>query len=222
MFEVNLLNNKKPQIDFKKKPITEIIKDKENLPENENKGNFLLNSIVFLVVCFFIYVVYNNNKNDKKYVESISPGNVLSLIYSKDNLVTDIKTEGEYFMIIQDVLNVNKEQLYYDSLLNINSFVSVKNNSKKLYFIYKWYNDVSEDWSIEKLFSVLRNSDVLTNELELFENKIIMVSEFNEMINLFNVFKSLNLLHFFNYKIELLENKKSNVNYYKILISPND
>ena len=90
---------------------------------------------------------------------------VLSLIYSKDNLVTDIKTEGEYFMIIQDVLNVNKEQLYYDSLLNINSFVSVKNNSKKLYFIYKWYNDVSEDWSIEKLFSVLRNSDVLTNEL---------------------------------------------------------
>ena len=68
----------------------------------------------------------------------------------------------------------------------------------------------------------MKNSDVLNNEIELFKNKIIMVSEYNEMINLFNILKNLNVLYIFKYKIELLENKMSNVNYYKILILPND
>ena len=68
----------------------------------------------------------------------------------------------------------------------------------------------------------MKKTEVLTSEVELFENKIIMVSEYNEMINLFNIFKSLNVLYIFKYKIELFENKMSNINYYKILISPND
>ena len=46
-----------------------------------------------------------------------------------------------------------------------------------------------------------------------------MVSEFNEMINLFNILKSLNVLYNFQYKIELFKNKISDVNYYKIIIT---
>ena len=224
MFEINLLNKTDSQTKFKKKPITEIIKDKDIPPKNENKGNYILNSIVSLVLCFFIYIVYNNNNNNE-YFYDISPGNILSLIYSDKNQVIDIKTDRNKFTIIKDIsdiLDVNKEQSYYDSLLNTKSYVSVKENSKKIYFIYNWYNHIDDNWNIEKLYDVMKKTDVLTSEVELFENKIIMVSEYNEMINLFNIFKSLNVLYIFKYKIELFENKMSNINYYKILISPND
>ena len=65
----------------------------------------------------------------------------------------------------------------------------------------------------------MKKSSVLTNKVELFKNKIIMVAEYNEMINLFNIFKSLNILYVYRYKVELIENEISSVNYYKILIS---
>ena len=74
----------------------------------------------------------------------------------------------------------------------------------------------------KKLYNVLRKTEALTSEVELFKNNIIMVSEYSEMIKLFNIFKSLNVLHFFKYEMELLQNKMSDVIYYKILISPND
>ena len=224
MFEINLLNKTDSQTDLKKKPITEIIKNKDIPNENDNKGNYILTSIVFLVLCFFIYIVYNNNNNNE-YFYDISPGNILSLIYSDNNQVIDIKTDRNKFIIIKDIsdiFDVNKEQSYYDSLLNTKSYVSVKENSKKIYFIYNWYNHIDDNWNIEKLYDVMKKSDVLTSEVELFENKIIMVSEYNEMINLFNILKSLNVLYIFKYKIELFENKMPNINYYKILISPND
>ena len=223
MFEINLLDKTDSQMDLKKKPRTEIIKDKDIPAVNDNKGNYILNSVVFLVLCFFIYIVYNNNNNE--YFYDISPGNILSLIYSDNNQVIDIKTDRNKFIIIKDIsdiFDVNKEQSYYDSLLNTKSYVSVKENSKKIYFMYNWYNHIDDNWNIEKLYDVMKKSDALTSEVELFENKIIMVSEYNEMINLFNIFKSLNVLYIFKYKIELFENKMSNINYYKILISPND
>ena len=224
MFEINLLDKTDSQMDLKKKPRTEIIKDKDIPAVNDNKGNYILNSVVFLVLCFFIYIVYNNNNNNE-YFYDISPGNILSLIYSDKNQVIDIKTDRNKFTIIKDIsdiLDVNKEQSYYDSLLNTKSYVSVKENSKKIYFIYNWYNHIDDNWNIEKLYDVMKKSDILTSEVELFENKIIMVSEYNEMINLFNILKSLNVLYIFKYKIELFENKMPNINYYKILISPND
>ena len=223
MFEINLLNKTDSQTDLKKKPIIEIIKDKDIPSENDNKGNYILNSVVFLVLCFFIYIVYYNNSTE--YFHDISPGNILSLIYSDNNHVIDIKTDRNKFTIIKDIsdiFDVNKEQSYYDSLLNTKSYVSVKENSKKIYFMYNWYNHIDDNWNIEKLYDVMKKSDALTSEVELFENKIIMVSEYNEMINLFNIFKSLNVLYIFKYKIELFENKISNINYYKILISHND
>ena len=221
MFEINLLNKNNSQDDFKKKPIIEIIKDEKTQPENENKGNYILSSIVFTVLSFFIYIVYNNNNNFEHF-ESISPGNILSLLYSDENHVIDIKSEKNQFIIIKDVsnvFNINNEQLYYDSLLNTNSYVSVKGDSKKMYFIYNWYNQIDKNWNIEKLYDVLKKSSVLTNKVELFTNKIIMVAEYNEMINLFNIFKSLNVLHVFKYKRELRENEISEANYYKMLIA---
>jgi len=224
MFEINLLNKTDSQTNFKKKPITDIIKQKDIPIKNDNKGNYILNSIVFLILCFFIYIGYNNNNNNKYYYD-ISPGNILSLIYSDKNQVIDIKTDRNKFIItkdISDIFDVNKEQSYYDSLLNTKTYVSVKENNKKIYFMYNWYNHKDDNWNIEKLYNVMKKSDVLTSEVELFKNKIIMVSEYNEMINLFNIFKSLNVLYIFKYEIELFENKMSNINYYKILILPND
>jgi len=224
MFEINLLNKAESKADLKKKPITKIIRDKDTPSNNENKANYLLNSIVSLILCFFIYIIYNNN-NNTEYYEDISPGNILSLVYSEDNNIIEVKTDRNRLMIIKDVsdiLDVNKEQLYYDSLLNVNSYISVNKDNKMIYFIYNWYNQIDENWNIEKLYKALSKSDVLTSEVELFKNKIIMVSEYNEMIKLFNIFKSLNVLYYFNYKMELLENKMSDVSYYKILISSND
>jgi len=224
MFEINLLNKAESKADLKKKPITKIIRDKDTPSNNENKANYLLNSIVSLILCFFIYIIYNNN-NNTEYYEDISPGNILSLVYSEDNNIIEVKTDRNRLMIIKDVsdiLDVNKEQLYYDSLLNVNSYISVNKDNKMIYFIYNWYNQIDENWNIEKLYKALSKSDVLTSEVELFKNKIIMVSEYNEMIKLFNIFKSLNVLYYFNYKMELLENKMSDVSYYKILISSKD
>ena len=221
MFEINLLNKNNPQNDFKKKPIIEIIKDETKPPQNDNRGSFILNSIVFLVLIFFIYVVYINNNNSEHF-ESISPGNILSLIYSDENHVIEIKSEKNQLIIIKDIsdeVDINIKQSYYDSLLNTDSYISVKEDEKKIYFIYNWYNEINENWNIEKLYEVLKKSSVLTNKVELFKNKIIMVAEYNEMINLFNIFKSLNILYVYKYKVELIENEISSVNYYKILIS---
>ena len=226
MFEINLLNKTKPQNNAKKKPIKEIIenKDLDLTPKNDNRVNYILNSIVFLILSFFIYTIYNNS-NNIEYFDNISPGDILSLIYSAEKPVIDVETDKSKFIIVKDIsssINVNKEQSYYDSLLSIKSYVSVNENSKNIYFIYNWHNYKDENWSIEKLYNELRASDILTSKIELFRNKIIMVSEYDEMINLFNILKSLNMLNNFNYNIELLKNKMSNISYYKILISSND
>ena len=222
MFNINLLDKNNIKNKSKNESIfKELSKTKEQSSnmKNENNGSYILNIIVFSVVLFFVYTIYSSNK--VKTFSDISPGNILSLIYSDTNRVINIKNDEDRFVIVKDIsncYNLNIEQSNYDSLLNTTSYISVKGDRKKIHFIFNWHTQSGDQWNVRKLYDILRKSEALTNNVELFDEKIIMVSRYDEMINLFNTLKSLNVLYMYNYNIELLETKKSNNNYYKILI----
>ena len=60
-------------------------------------------------------------------------------------------------------------------------------------------------------------------QYELYDQKLILVSDINDLINFFNIFKSYKIDHFFNFNIERIQNiELSDKKYFKVIIQNYD
>ena len=230
MFEVNLLNKKGLQhIDVEVTTIIDGPNDKlENSFDNRLEQTKYYYIIVLIILSLFFYIFYFNQVNHKINYHDISPANILlSLdINSTDNKILSIETNSKYFKIVKKITcmsDIYYEQIYFDSLFNIDTYISIDNDIETLYLNFNWYTEKKESWNTEKLYSKLNLENTLTSRVELFNNKIISVANYNELINFFNILKKLDVDHIFDYKVELFNQRiNSEVDYYKIMISSND
>ena len=181
-----------------------------------------------IFISFIRHIISNESVNHKINYHDISPANILlSLdINSTDNKILSIETNSKYFKIVKEITymsDIYYEQIYFDSLFNIDTYISIDNDIETLYLNFNWYTEKKESWNTEKLYSKLNLENTLTSRVELFNNKIISVANYNELINFFYILKKLDVDHIFDYKVELFNQRiNSEVDYYKIMISSND
>ena len=236
MFEINLLNKSGLQYQKKKKinqPANKIyskIIDKENVDNYSNHNiKYFYYIVVFLVLLMFAFVFLNSTNRYKAEYEDVSPAGILSILneYTHYNKIHAIKSTSDSFQIIKEISddsNIYLEQALCDSIFNISSYISINRDDKKLYLNFNWFlNDGDNKWNIKRLYETLNAEESLTARIELFKNNVILVANYNELINLFNILKRLKIDHSFKYNIELFKKGvKSKNNYYKVLISDND
>ena len=235
MFEINFLNKKGSQ--FKEKKTIKLVKD-SSISQNNNKSNsnnnkfnikYFYSLFLILVLSLFFYIFLNSSNNYKENYEDIAPGNILTLLenHTKNNKIFSIETNSNSFQIIKEISEFSDiyfEQAFFDSLFDISSYISVNRKDRKLYLDFNWYKDnLNNIWDIRKLYEALNSESVLTARVELFQNNVILVANYTELINLFNILKRLQVEHSFKYQVELFKKGvRSKNNYYKILISNND
>jgi len=230
MFEVNLLNKKGLQhTDVEVVTIIDEPNDKlENSFDNRLEQTKYYYIIVLIILSLFFYIFYFNQINHKINYHNISPVNILLSLEanSTDNKILSIETNSKYFKIVKEITHMSDiyhEQIYFDSLFNIDTYISIDNDIETLYLNFNWYIEKKESWNTEKLYNKLNLENTLTSRIELFNNKIISVANYNELINFFNILKKLDVDHIFDYKVELFNQRiNSKIDYYKIVISSND
>ena len=236
MFEVNLLN--KNGLQYKEKKIKKVFKEEYFKSHQDSDKTIIHNRLnlkyfyyfmPILVLSLFAYVFIKSNNKYKTNYKDIYPGNILSIldVNTEKNKIFAIESTASSFEIIKDISgnsDIYTEQALCDSIFNISSYISVDRGDEKLYLNFNWYLDTQNNsWSIKRLYESLNSENSLTARIELFQNNVILVANYNELINLFNILKRLKIDHSFSYDIELFKKGvKSKNNYYKVLISNND
>ena len=232
MFEINLLNKKGLQTETvdSEKNDRPIMNENINLSKikNDVSGSSGYYYLVLIVFVFFAYIYYFNQSKFNQDYENIYPANVLSIMQINDvnNNISSIKIEGDYFSVINSyeasALGYN-QQVYFDSLFNIDSFLSIDGFDNDLFLKFNWYILQDNSWSIKDLFEKITLDKTLSLKIDFLNNKIISVADYNELILLFNVLSKLEVEHIFKYQIELFkETIESKEKYYKIIISEYD
>jgi len=236
MFEINLLNKSGLQYKEKNKfsqasnkTPSKVIKEESLSNQGNNNVKYFYYIVVALVLSLFAYVFFKSTYKYKTNYEDVSPASILSILntYIEYNKIYAIQSTSDSFQIIKEISeksDIYLEQALCDSIFNISSYISINRDDKKLYLNFNWYMEDQEGkWNIKKLYESLNSDRSLTARLELFKNNVILVANYNELINLFNVLKRLKIDHSFNYSIELFKKGvKSKNNYYKVLISDYD
>ena len=121
--------------------------------------------------------------------------------------------------------------MLYDSLLQTPIYISSVNDINKLYFYFNWgYYDDSK-WNIDRLFNKLISKNVIDAEIEIYNDKILFISDLNNLAKLFNLLGTLELSHKFIYEVERIKvnpliNRVKNYNfnkeYFKVIINNYD
>ena len=236
MFEINLLNKSGLQYKEKKnigyasnKTRSKLIKEECVSNQGNNNVKYFYYIVVALVLSLFAYVFLKSTNKYRANYEDVSPASILSILntYIEFNKIYAIQSTTDSFQIIKEISeksDIYSEQALCDSIFNISSYISINKDDKKLYLNFNWYiEDQDGKWNIKKLYESLNSEKSLTARLELFRNNVILVANYNELINLFNILKRLKIDHSFNYSIELFKKGvKSKNNYYKVLIADYD
>ena len=124
--------------------------------------------------------------------------------------------------------NVNLElmyenQLFLDEKLKVNTFIESYNDNGKIYIKHNWFFQLSDIWDLQYLYEKLVNSSYLNLQLEVVKDKIILVSSYGDLINVFNFMKVNEVDHMFDYDISFIEqNEVDKTRYYKVIIKKYD
>ena len=230
MSDINLINNPGVQGsnnigDSENNILINNNHDTENLNIDINKKTnkskvyfFVITLFVILSVSIIYFYNYNNiieSSTDKE--QSFLLGDVISIL--KDNQ-TDINInlivfEKKQFFV--DFKCINEESFYrlFNSFSNI-----IKYNIKGYHIQNNYVLNIKLPWRIENNRNF--NIDLLNKELtdlgldlkqEIFKNKLIMVSNINQIFKFINLITELNLINKFSIEIKQELNIPNNIIY---------
>ena len=190
MFEINFLN--KSGLQYDKKTIK-----KSNYRQNDNDLNkinqniiksipiylnyWIVISISVILIFFSIYIIYVNQANYNKSYKNISIPNILNSIYKNSNnfYLNSINTTNNKLYITfssNKEENIYNNQILFDSLFNIKSFVLSNESGNYLRFDFNWFYEVNDFWDINNLYEQIISANIPNLKFEYFKDKIIIVS----------------------------------------------
>lgn len=230
MFEVDLLKKKGLQSisDLENKVIKHSDANISDTIENDSLDPNYYYLLLIIIFSLFVYVYYYNQSKYNESYHNIYPGKILSLINMNniDSNIYSIESSNNHFIINKKMPNdsdVYHEQAFFDSLFKIQTFISIDKNESSLYIPFNWYVEYNDDWNIVRLYDKLIEQDSMVSKIDFYNNKIISVADYNELIVIFNVLRRLNIEHVFKYEIELFKQTiYSEKDYYKMIISDYD
>ena len=234
MFNINLLNKPGVQNKFS----NNLDPNKENnIPKikqktiSDKQHNYFENIVLPIIIIMFFVAAsvfyFNTKKNNEIYAE-ISIANILQVLEMKSNNIylESMKTnQNEINFVIN---NVNLElmyenQIFLDEKLKINTFIQSNNDNGKIYIKHNWFFQLSDIWDLQYLYEKLVDSSYLGLQLEVIKDKIILVSSYGDLINVFNFMKVNEVDYMFDYDISFIEqNEVDKTRYYKVIIKKYD
>ena len=161
----------------------------------------------------------------KENYEKISISNTLSVFQENSNelyLKSFLTNSNEISFIISFINEeaLYEKQVFLDSLLNTTSFAIVNDKNKNININFNWYVENNNEWNIKKLNDEIRSLDFIDSQFEIYKEKIIFISDLNDLIILFNVLQSYKIDHLFNYKVDIIDDfNEYKKNYYKVIIN---
>ena len=184
--------------------------------------------LTFFVIFFlgFIYKVYiSNNFIAANSNQNMSISYVLKMLrlnggdsrlLSIDFLNDDIKV----------IIQCSEEDCIYEKLkllndYDINAKALISENNYFLHIKDDWIKEKNRDWNLHAMQKYIEDFNGISSEI--FNNRLIVVCNYKNLVKLFEIFDQKNLSTLFDFKIEIIE-KKSNLDkdYYKILIQQYD
>jgi len=184
--------------------------------------------LTFFVIFFlgFIYKVYiSNNFIAANSNQNMSISYVLKMLrlnggdsrlLSIDFLNDDIKV----------IIQCSEEDCIYEKLkllndYDINAKALISENNYFLHIKDDWIKEKNRDWNLHAMQKYIEDFNGISSEI--FNNRLIVVCDYKNLVKLFEIFDQKNLSTLFDFKIEIIE-KKSNLDkdYYKILIQQYD
>ena len=234
MFEINIV--KKPGIQNISNKTNEgkIIENKKsiksnnyNTRENDHKKSYfsIILFCIVIVLMFLLYIYKINMDTYKENYEKISISNTLSVFQENSNelyLKSFLTNSNEISFIISFINEeaLYEKQVFLDSLLNTTSFAIVNDKNKNININFNWYVENNNEWNIKKLNDEIRSLDFIDSQFEIYKEKIIFISDLNDLIILFNVLQSYKIDHLFNYKVDIIDDfNEYKKNYYKVIIN---
>ena len=234
MFNINLLD--KPGIQskgahhIKEKP-KKIVSNLENQGSNNMKSNNFENiilPILIVIILFGASIFYYNKLKYNDLYEDISISNILQILKNKDTLfyLKSLQTNNNDINIILNI--IEKDSIYttqnsLDQELDTKTYIKSIDNNNNIYIKYNWFYQQSDVWDISSVYNAISNSKYLNMQLEMVKDKIILVSSYTDLINLFNFLASNQIDHLFYYNISYIDRyDTNNLKYYKVEIKKYD
>ena len=228
MFDINFIE--KPGIKIKGKT-KEIIVDSSDYKEKKvalnnsnlntsNKGSNLVGFIVsFTFILFVVFSYKTIDYNSKNEVKNFSINSLLKIIseYNEAQIQSICSDNKE----IRFTLATN-QSFFYDLLnlfkeVDFNVKGSINESICNIYIDGAWYIDSNSNLlSIRDCIRDFKGieSELLLNNDDTSIEKLIVVSDFSNLISLLDILEKRNLIHSYPFKINKSNN---NSNYYEII-----
>ena len=232
MFDINFLdkpdlledNSKASNIRIKSKG-TILNKSLNKNNYKRNKGNYFL-AIISICLLFIILgsVLYNKKSNQQgKIVENnISIINFIDLLNQNDSNIAINYIEFTNYGIFFD-LSIFEEILFYhllDSFVN-NFGKNIRGIHKDKYFSirgkFPWNIEESIDFNVNLLNKELSDFN-LNIKQEIYRDKLIVVSDIENMFKLLRLITELNLINKFHVEIRELQALPNQVKLFQVII----
>ena len=231
MYNVNFLNTPGIQNDqetFDDKDIEIKIESVENDKEREvistPKRKYFSRTILSFIILFlmFLYTVFNKNNLLKESPEKqISISYILKMI-SPNNDNTNLVSINLFKDKLKIIFSSLAEKNIYEKLnlfreFDINAMALIEQDNKYLHINQQWYSSKNDEWDLIELKQIIKDLKGIGSEI--YKNKLIIVSDYDNLISLFESFDKLEVIHSFKFKVDLIDDQnKSDIKYYKFII----
>ena len=235
MFSVNFLNKPGIQSD------TIIVEEKINLDETkENSKNikgskveklnndYFSKYIAIFIILFFVFlyfIIEENFLHQQTDKQTISISYLLKMMNS-EKIDVKLKSIISLNNKIKIIFNSSSDKHIYEKLNLLNQFdvnakALINKNDNLLQINQDWVRHKDKSWNLNKLKQFI--SDFKGIKSDLYNNKLIIVSDFNNLISIFESFDDLRISHLFKFNIDLINNQNENYQkYYKFIIENYD
>jgi len=198
-------------------------------PSLDKSNSYFSQALITAFLIFFSIFLYkfyySNDFNNKKLKKNISISHVLKMFDSnkESSRLLNINFSKKHINIIMQYSN---DKYIYDKLnllnsLDVNAKAMVKNNNYLLYIHEPWSFNENNDWTLIRLQKFIEDFKGIKSEI--FNDKLIVVSNQKDLISLFESFDKQEISNLFIFSVDIIEKTSTtNSNYYKFIIELDD
>ncbi len=230
MSDINLLNKpgiqngKDPKVkEYSiKLPKEKVYKEKNNINEKNNLNFFLWGGVSVCLITLVVIFSYTKSSD-------ITKNSNLSISYLLNMVLDDydkfqLNSINHVNRKINVVFESKTEEKLYEKLelfKTFNYFAKGSQISDKFYLHIKddWHSVKNAEWNLLKFKKHIK--DFKGIEYELFNNKIIIISNISDLISIINVCEKNKILNYYTFNISKIIDDSDN-NYYKLIIEDYD
>ena len=198
------------------------IKKYKKTSKNKKNFSFLIFLIVLISLAVYIYNYNNLISSNPNRQQNFLVQDIINIL---DENQLDINVSLIAFNQNQFSINLkcsNEKSFYkiFDSFANI-----MQHNVKGYHIQNNYVLNIDLPWNIKnnKNFNIdLLNKEMIDLDLdlrqELYQNKLIIVSDFDKIINFINLIIELSLIHNFLIEIRQVDSLPDNMNLYQVIV----